>query len=73
MSGLTDIGRANHIYQDGQITSVVIQTIEFEGEGLRPAVTISNEDGNDSVMINSLEQWRQLNALVLKAFDGLEE
>lgn len=70
---LTDIGKANHIFSDGDITALNIQTITFDNDNLKPAVTISDEDGNASVMVNSLEQWEQINTLVRKAFDGLEE
>jgi len=68
------IGKANHIHSEDEIASLDVYTIEpdVEDHGIEPFVTVDNEY-DSSIVINSLEQWEQLNALVRKAFDGLSK
>lgn len=64
-------GQANHVFSEDEITSINVHTLDPEDKRMKPFVSIGNDSG--SVVIHSLEQWEQLNALVRKAFDGLSE
>lgn len=65
------IGIANHIYDDKSLNSLKIKLFpKMDKEG--GFVTIEDSNGN-SVIINSKEQWKQIDALVLKALDNLED
>lgn len=68
----TLIGQANHIHDDGDISVIKIHTIENVPR-LAPFVTLSNEYDDDSLTISSLEQWKQLDAFVRKAFNDLND
>lgn len=65
-------GQANHVFSEDEITSIKVYVIEPEDERMEPFVSVANESG-EGVIIHSLEQWEQLNALVRRAFDGLSE
>lgn len=67
------IGKANHVYSRDEISSIDVNILETgEGEQLDEyIITIRNDQ--DSIIINSIEQWNQLDALVRKAFDGLSD
>lgn len=69
------IGKANHVFNQDEIVNIDVHLLELE---VRPdeekfVITIGDSDGRESIIINSMEQWEQLNALVRKAFDGLSE
>ena len=64
-------GQSNHVFSEDEITSIDVHTIEPDDERMEPFVAIGTD--NESIVIHSLEQWEQLNALVRRAFDGLSE
>lgn len=65
------IGSANHIYSDKDITSIDIHTLTPKKNDRETSfITISDE--NNSIIINSREQWEQVKAFMNKAFDGIE-
>jgi len=66
------IGQANHIYSDNDIASIDIHVLTPKEDDRETSfVTIGDE--NSSIIINSREQWKQVNAFMLKAFDDIEE
>lgn len=66
------IGKANHVYDDGSMSVIDVQTIEPDDEKINSWVSISPDMGDSFITINSKEQWKQLKALVDIALDGLE-
>lgn len=67
----TRIGSANHIYSENDITSVDVHTLTPKGND-RETSFITIGDENNSIIINSREQWEQVKAFMNKAFDGIE-
>lgn len=66
---IKQVGQANHVFKDKDISVLHIDIITPAGDA--PFITIGNDAG-ESVIISSREQWAQVDALVLKAFDNLE-
>lgn len=66
------MGIANHIYDDDSYSSINVHAVDPPDERENAFVRLGNEYDN-FIVINSLEQWEQLNAMVRKAFDGLSE
>ena len=61
------IGKANHVYPDRSVSTLEVHTIETERDIF---ITIGDADDQESIIINSQEQWQQLDALINTAFDG---
>lgn len=67
-------GKANHVHEDGSMSTLDICTVEPEkNERLGAFITIGDSDGNESIIINSIEQWKQVDAIVRHAFDMASE
>lgn len=69
------IGQANHVYSENDVTTLKICTIIPDEDGQKrdnSFVTIGDSFDNESIIINSIEQWEQVNAFVRKAFDDLK-
>ena len=67
------IGHANHVHDSKDISSIEISIIQPpRAQRLSSFVTLGSDTGEDSIIINSLEQWKQIDAFVLKAFDQLD-
>lgn len=67
------IGQANHVFENGEITHIQIETITFNGQDEdRHAVVLRHEYNDESLMIHSREQAKQLIAIINKAFDTLD-
>lgn len=64
-------GKANHVFSKDEITSLDVHEVDPENQHDKPFVTVG--DLSHSVLIHSIEQWNQLDALVRKAFDNLSE
>ncbi len=60
-------GKANHVWKDGGITTL---DIHEEFDSVTSYITIANAGG--FIIVNSIEQWKQIDALVRMAFDNLE-
>lgn len=70
MAKRTLIGHANHLYKDGDYTSLEVETFEPDPEEqLEDWICI--RDGEHFIYVSSLEQWQQLDAIVRKGLDGL--
>lgn len=69
---ITEIGQANHVFENKEVATLTINTIDFDEEDLTDAVTIRNERHDETVMIHSLAQREQMDAFVREAFDDLE-
>lgn len=64
------VGQANHVYDDGDISTISINIIS--GAPCGSFISLNNAYGG-SIIISSREQWKQVNAFMLKAFDEIEE
>jgi len=68
------IGQANHVFKNSSITFITVDAVSIgKSEQLESFVSIQKEDSEDSIIIHSIEQLKQLNALVIKAFSWMEE
>ena len=62
-------GKANHVFSKDEIASLDVHEFSSDDSRQGPFVTIGDE--SHSVLILSIEQWNQIDALVRKAFDNL--
>jgi len=62
-------GMANHVFSEKEITSLEVHILTPPNE--KPFITIGA--GEESIIINSKEQWKQLNAIVLNTLEEIEE
>jgi len=66
------VGQANHIHmKSGQavdISTLEVSTFEFEKAPGKFEEVLTISDGNNSFIVNSLEQWKQLDFIVRKEF-----
>ena len=66
------IGQANHVHTDNDVSTLDVSVlVPGENDRDKAFVIIDTKDSN-GVIVNSLEQWKQLNAFVLRAFNELE-
>jgi hypothetical protein len=61
------LGMANHVYGDDTISTIKVERFMFQG-----AFNIALANGEDTIIINSKEQWRQLKAIVENSIDEFE-
>ena len=67
------IGHANHVYDDLSVNTLTVHVIHTGNKDPDfVAIRESGEDG-ESIIINSREQWKQLDAFVRLAFEELED
>lgn len=59
-------GKANHVHIDDDMSSLDVHVVTVDDGSIFLSI---GEECRDSIIINSLEQWKQLNAIVLKAID----
>lgn len=62
-------GKANHVFSEDEITSLDVHSLTPDDGRSSPFISIG--DDNNSVLIHSIEQWEQLNALVRRSFDNM--
>lgn len=64
-------GIANHIHKDKSFSQLEVHELSPDlADRLRPFVTVGAPD-RESIIIHSLEQWKQVDAIVRKAFDSI--
>lgn len=69
--GIETVGTANHVHKDKSVSVLNINIIESdEGEG--SWVAISEYLSDSSIVVNSIEQWEQVDAFVRGSLEGLK-
>jgi hypothetical protein len=66
---LIETGQANHIHNDNSVSTVIVNVLIDDN----PTGFIALNDGEDSILIHSRDQWRQIVAFVEQAFSALED